>query len=117
MHMVIRSVLGFLVVLALALPASAGEFVALHGGGWVGFLVTDGDLAKRLTKQDLFFLGLELRRRVFQQYGPLSQIERQMPVVVLPDPSLAHSAELDQAIQRLGRLIREADRERSGRPE
>jgi hypothetical protein len=116
MRMVMRSLLGLLMVLALALPASAGGLVALHGGGWVGFFVTDGELAKRLTKQDLFFLGLELRHRVFQQYGPLSQTEPQMPVVVLPDPSPVHAVELDQAIERLARLIRDAEREGSGRP-
>jgi len=99
-----------LLALGLVGPARAGEPTVVRGHESVCFVFPDGKLAERLTKQDLFFLGLELRRRVFQQFGPLSQAEQEAPVVVLPDSSTAQAAELDQAIARLGRLIREAER-------
>jgi len=94
----------------LTLPATAGEPTVYRKGDAVCFVFPDGRLADRLTRQDLFFLGLELRRRVFQQPGPLSPAEPSPPVVVLPDSGPANAAELDQAIQRLGRLIRDAER-------
>lgn len=109
-------ILASLIGLALAVPAGAGEPTVFRANDSVCFVFPDGKLVERLTKQDLFFLGLELRRRVFQEHGPLSQLEPQPPVVVLPDDSAAHAAELNQAIERLGRLIREAERTGALRP-
>ena len=97
--------LGLLFIQAFFVASSfGGELIALRGRGWLGFVIVDKDLSKRLSKQDLFLLGLSLRQKVFDTLDPLSGAREHMPVVV-QDSSATHALELDQAIERLGRLI------------
>lgn len=107
-----------LIVLLIAIvegspSASAGQLFAFHGAGWKSFVVLDDALVNRLTEHDLTLLRLALQRHLFREMSPLSRETQQPAAAVFQQPS--DNAELDQVIQRLGILIREAEREEKAR--
>lgn len=113
MKRLLQLVLILLVVGGLAIPGSAGELLAFHGSGWRSFVILDDAFVNRLKEHDLIFLRFALQRHFFREFGPLSQETQPPPVVVFQNPSKQH--ELDQLIQRLSILIREAEQKEQGR--
>ena len=81
-------------------------------GGSTVIVLSDEALSKLLTKHDRLFISLGLQRDFFRQANPLNQPDPSQPVVIEAQRFQVEEAELDRAIERLGRLIREAERER-----
>lgn len=81
-------------------------------GGSTVIILSDEALSKLLTKHDRLFISLGIQREFFRQANPLNQPDLPQPVLIEAQRFRGEEAELDRAIERLGRLIREAERQR-----
>ena len=95
--------------------AAAQHMVAGFGvsGGSAVIILRDDAVSRLLTKHDRLFISLGIQREFFRQNDPLNQANAPAPVIIEAQRFQVEQAELDQAIQRLGRLIREADKEKA----
>jgi len=81
-------------------------------GGSTVIILFDEALSKLLTKHDRLFISLGIQRDFFRQQNPLNQVNPFQPVVIEAQRFRGEEVELDRAIERLGRLIRETEREK-----
>lgn len=97
-------------------------FGSVHRGGIYGRLRFDGDHHNRrklcqsyflISKHDRLFISLGMEREFFRQTNPLNQPGMYQPVVIEAQRFQVEEVELSRAIQRLGQMIREAEKERS----
>ncbi len=109
MTRLLQIVLLFVSVLGTAAASSAGQLFAFNGAGWRSFVVLDDALVNRLSEHDLTLLRLALQRQLFREISPLSRETQQPAAIVVLQPS--DQPELDQLVQRLGALIRDAERQ------
>jgi len=79
-------------------------------GGSTVIVLADETFSKLITKHDRLFISLGIRRDFFRQNNPLNQADPTQPVVIEAQRFQVEEAQLDRAIQRLGELIREAEK-------
>jgi hypothetical protein len=93
--------------------AGAQDIVARFrvAGGSTVIILSDEALSKLITKHDRLFISLGIQRDFFRQNNPLNQADPNQPVVIEAQRFQVEEAELDRAIERLGQLIREAEKE------
>ena len=106
-------VLGWGVRQGVAQQHIPAEFT-LSGGSLI-VVVSEDSLTKLLTQHDRLFISLGIRRDFFWRNNPLNRGDRPHAVVLEARRFRIEEAELDRAIERLGRLIREMDKEEAGK--
>jgi hypothetical protein len=93
--------------------SSAQRIIAgytVSGGSTIIVIKGDG-FDKLITKHDRLFISLGVRRDFFRQTNPLNQADSYSPVVFEAQRFNVEEVELDRAIERLGRLIREKEQQ------
>ena len=75
-------------------------------------VISDEALGRLLINRDRLFLCLGIQQDCLRQRNPLNQANPFQPFVIEAQRFLGEEAELDRTIERLGRLIREAEREK-----
>ena len=83
------------------------------GGGSTVILISDEALGRLLVNRDRLFLSLGIERDSLHQGNPFNQPNAILPVMIEAQRFGGEGRELDGAIERLGRLIREAEREKN----
>lgn len=78
-------------------------------GGSTVIVITDPAVSRLLTKHDRLFIGLGTDRDFLRQ----QQLTPIQAIVIEAQRFGGEEAELDRTIERLGRLIREAEREKN----
>ena len=93
---------------------SAQSIVAGYtvSGGSTVIIITDESFVNLISKHDRLFISLGMEREFFRQTNPLNQPGMYQPVVIEAQRFQVEESDLDRAIQRLGQLIREAEKER-----
>jgi hypothetical protein len=93
--------------------AAAQQIVAGYAvaGGSTVIILTDPALSNLITKHDRLFISLGIQRDFFRRNNPLNPANPYQPVVIEAQRFQVEEAELDRAIQRLGQLIRDAEKE------
>lgn len=93
--------------------AAAQQIVAGYtvAGGSTVIILTDQALSNLVTKHDRLFISLGIQRDFFRRSNPLNPANPYQSVVIEAQRFQVEEAELDRAIQRLGQLIREAEKE------
>ena len=93
--------------------AAAQQIVARYAvtGGSTVIILTDPAVNKLVTAHDRLFISLGIQREFFRQSSPVGSAEPYHPVVFEAQRFRIEEVQLNQAIQRLGELIRQAERE------
>ena len=81
-------------------------------GGSTVIILSDEALSKFLTKHDRLFISLGIQRDFFRRQNLPNQVSPFQLVVIEAQRFRGEEVELDRAIERLGHLIREAEREK-----
>lgn len=76
-------------------------------------VISDEALGRLFINRDRLFLSLGTRRDFLRQRSPLNQANSFQPLIIEAQRFGAEGVEVDGLIERLGRLIREAEREKS----
>jgi len=94
--------------------AAAQQIVARYAvaGGSTVIVLTDPAVSELITAHDRLFISLGIQREFFRQSSPLSPVSPYQPVVFEAQRFPVEEAQLDQAIRRLGELIRQAEQEK-----
>ena len=92
---------------------AAQQIVARYAvtGGSTVIILTDPAVNKLVTAHDRLFISLGIQREFFRQSSPVGSAEPYRPVVFEAQRFRIEEAQLSQAIQRLGELIRQAEKE------
>ena len=83
---------------------------AVTGGSTV-IILTDPAVSNFVTAHDRLFISLGIQREFFRQSSPVGSAEPHQPIVFEAQQFRIEEAHLNQAIQRLGELIRQAEKE------
>ena len=75
-------------------------------------VISDEALGRLLINRDRLFLCLGIQQDCLRQRNPLNQVNPFQPLVIEAQRFGGEGIELDGIIERLGRLIREAEREK-----
>jgi hypothetical protein len=81
-------------------------------GGSTVIIISDESLSRFLTKHARPFISLGIQRDFLGQRNPLNQPDPFQPIVIEAQRFGSEDVELDRVIERLGRLIRDAEREK-----
>ena len=81
-------------------------------GGSTVIIISDEALGRRLINRNRLFLSLGIQRDSLRQRNPLNQANPFQLLVIEAQRFGSEGIELDGIIERLGRLIREAEREK-----
>jgi len=82
----------------------------VSGGSTIIVIKGDG-FEKLVTKHDRLFISLGVQRDFFRQTNPLNQGGSYSPIVFEAQRFNVEEVDLDRAIERLGRLIREKEQQ------
>ena len=82
-------------------------------GGSTVIIISDDALGRLLINRDRLFLSLGTQREFLRERNPLTQADPFRFLVIEAQRFGGEGIEVDGAIERLGRLIREAEREKN----
>ena len=93
--------------------AAAQQIVARYAvtGGSTVIILTDPLVSNFVTTHDRLFISLGIQREFFRRSSPVGSAEPYQPVVFEAQRFRIEEAQLGQAIQRLGELMRQAEKE------